>query len=178
MSLFRRLNLAAAKENADFLVIGGMAVIFYGYSRETADLDILVSAVDRELWLKTMANLGYELQVDGGMFLQFLTVYNHDWPVDFMLVKEATFAPMAQAAREVSMLGEKVKIPSLEHLLALKLHALKHGNPRRFIKDYLDVENLISINKLNIKAEKVKTLFEKYGTMELYEKVSRSLQSE
>ena len=48
----------------------------------------------------------------------------------------------------------------------------------RFLKDFLDVENLIRINGLDVKSENVRQLFLKYGTVELYEKVSRSLASE
>jgi hypothetical protein len=60
-------------------------------------------------------------------------------------------------------------------LIALKLHALKNGRFERFLKDFLDTENLILINRLDIKSENMRQLFAKYGTMELYDKISRSL---
>jgi hypothetical protein len=37
MGLFEQLTEAAQNQALDFLVIGGLAVSFYGYSRETAD---------------------------------------------------------------------------------------------------------------------------------------------
>jgi hypothetical protein len=61
-------------------------------------------------------------------------------------------------------------VPSLEHLLALKLHALKNTRMHRFLKDFLDGENLIRINRLDIKSGKVRELFEKYGTTECMKK--------
>lgn len=92
-----------------------------------------------------------------------------------MLVQEKTFALMFAASREADLYGTQSRIPLLEHLIALKLHALKNGRFDRFLKDYLDVENLIRINRLDIKSENIRQLFAKYGTMELYDKVSRSL---
>jgi len=61
-------------------------------------------------------------------FAQFSPAQHGAWPVDLMFVKRGTFSPMLAAAREVEMYGVRLKIPSLEHLLALKLHALKHGH--------------------------------------------------
>jgi hypothetical protein len=40
-----------------------------------------------------------------------------------MLVNEATFLPMWKDCRDVQMMGAQMKIPSLEYLMALKLHA-------------------------------------------------------
>ena len=79
---------------------------------------------------------------------------------------------MFDCGRVVDFYGTTSRIPSLEHLIALKLHALKNTRPRRFLKDFLDVSNLIRINHLDIKSESIRRLFEKYATMELYEKMS------
>jgi hypothetical protein len=98
--------------------------------------------------------------------------------VDLMLVQEKTFAPILAASREADFFGVKTRVPSLEHLLALKLHSLKNTRMHRFLKDFLDVENLIRINQLDIRSTSVRELFDKYGTPDLYEKISRSLASE
>ena len=92
-----------------------------------------------------------------------------------MLVRDTTFGPMFAAGHEADLYGVRSFIPSLEHLLMLKLHALKNSRIDRFLKDFLDVEHLIRINKLDIKSKNIKQLFAKYGTMELYEKVSTAL---
>jgi len=82
---------------------------------------------------------------------------------------------MFAAATSADLFGVKTKVPSLEHLIALKLHALKNTRAQRFLKDFLDVENLIRINQLDIKSKTIRDLFEKYGTPDLYEKISRAL---
>ncbi len=91
-----------------------------------------------------------------------------------MLVNTQTFEPMMDSAREVEMFGAKVMIPSVEHLLALKIHALKYTRAHRFLKDFMDVEGMIRISGLDPRSEKVRQLFLKYGTLDLYEKTVRA----
>ena len=92
-----------------------------------------------------------------------------------MLVAEPTFNPMLEQSTVIEVLASKPRIPSVEHLLALKLHALKHTRPHRFLKDFQDVVGLIECQKLDVKSEKVRKLFQKYANMDLYEKVVRAL---
>jgi hypothetical protein len=69
----------------------------------------------------------------------------------------------------------KIRVPCVEHLIALKLHSLKQGRIHRFLKDFQDVVGLIECNRLDPRSEKVKTLFEKYGNAELYGQVLRAV---
>jgi hypothetical protein len=59
-------------------------------------------------------------------------------------------------------------------MLCLKLHALKHARAGRFLKDFLDVENLVKVNKVDWRSNAIRQLFLKYGNIELYEKISRA----
>lgn len=175
MKFFETLDTETRKRNLQFLVIGGLAVNLYGYSRDTADLDLLISAGEREQWVALFSELGYTIYRDAGVFIQLSPPQQGAWPVDLMLVQKQTFETMFTASREENLYGTRSQIPSLDHLIALKLHALKHGRFDRYLKDFLDVENLILINRLDIKSENMRQLFAKYGTMELYDKVSQSL---
>jgi len=170
MGLFQQINEESSKRNLQFLVIGALAVNMHGYSRDTADLDLLVRQEERDEWLKFFFQLGYSLSEDRGAFAQFEPPNAGAWPVDLMFVREPTFREILSFGMRVEMFGEQLLIPTLEHLIALKLHALKHGHVERFLKDYLDVENLVRVNKVNLHEDKVRQLFLKYGTVELYEK--------
>ena len=174
MGLFQTIRQEAQKRKLRFLVIGGLAVNFHGYARDTADLDLLIGRDDRERWLRLFFSLAYSVYRDADTFVQLSPPQAGAWPVGLMLVKEATLEPMLTAGIEVEMYGVQLLIPTLEHLLALKLHALKHGHLERHSKDFLDVENLVRINKVDLRSERIRQLFLKYGTLELYEKVSRT----
>jgi hypothetical protein len=175
VSFFATIHEAAAMRRLRLIVIGGLAVNHYGCARDTGDLDFLVSQDDREAWAGLLKELGYASFHDGGSFIQYNPPAQNAWPVDLMLVQEKTFAPMFDASQAADLFGVKARVPSLEHLLALKLHALKHTRMSRFLKDFLDVENLIRVNRLDISAASLRELFAKHGTPDLYEKISRSL---
>ena len=178
MSFFATIHEEAASRKLRFLVIGGLAVNHYGYSRETSDLDFFISQNDRSQWMELLKHFGYSSHNDGGNFIQYNPPAQNAWPVDLLLVQEKTFAPILAASQQADFFGVKTRVPSLEHLIALKLHALKNTRMSRFLKDFLDVEYLIRINQLDIKSKNIHELFEKYGTPDLYDKISRSLASE
>lgn len=158
-----------------FLVIGGHAVNLYGYARETADLDFLACSDDRLAWITLFASLGYYIFSEASSFAQLASDKETAWPVDLMFVRPTTFKPMLDASHVVEFYGTTSRVPALEHLIALKLHAIKNTRRHRFLKDFLDVENLIRVNQLNMKSENIRRLFEKYATLEVYEKMSAAL---
>src|SRR5262245_7067777 len=163
MGLLDDIHSQANQRRLDFLVIGGLAIIFHGHSRDTADLDLLIRAEKRVAWLELLVGLRYSVVNDARTFLQLSPPEKGAWPVDLMLVKDSTFDPMLSAAMEVEIYGVRVKIPCLEHLLALKLHALKHGHIERYSKDLLDVEALVRANALDLRSDSMRQIFLKYG---------------
>ena len=68
------------------------------------------------------------------------------------MVNETTFAGFLAEAFEHQFRTARLKTPSLEHLFALKLHALKQGLPRRDAKDFGDLTQLIYSNRVGYKA--------------------------
>jgi len=177
MELYRRLKAAAQRRGLRFILVGGHAVNLHGYARSTTDLDILVCKDDREAWLSAAAELGYALSRDGLTFLQLRTPEPPGWPLDLMLVGRGTFEGMAQAAQPMRLFDEEVLVASLSHLLALKLHALKHTNVGRVLKDYEDVLNLAAINQMDLRSDGFRDLCLRYGTTELYERILRLSQA-
>jgi predicted nucleotidyltransferase len=177
MGLFDHLNDDAKQRNLRFVVIGGLAVNLYGHSRDTADLDLLVLSEARGEWLKYFLALGYTIYHDGGAFIQLAPPEKGAWPVDLMLVNSHTFTLIMMAAVEMDIYGHRMLVPSLEHLIALKVHALKHTHVDRFMKDFTDIENLIRANNLDVRSENIRQLFLKYGSVELYEKIIRACEA-
>src|SRR5262249_35038269 len=104
-------------------------------------------------------------------FTQFTPPEPTAWPVDLMFVSDSTFAKMLAGSLEVALVGTKVRIPSVDHLIALKLHALKYTHPRRELKDVLDVVNLIEANGIELNGERLLNLCERYGTKKIHDKI-------
>lgn len=156
------------------MIIGGMAVIAHGYPRDTFDLDYLVRRSDREAWKIALAAHEYRLAYEHDNFAQF-TAEPGETDVDLMFVNDSTFDVMFAASAVQDTGASQARFPSLEHLIALKLHVLKQGLRHRMLKDMDDVINLLLANRVDLRQENWRKLFEKYGNRELYEKIARAI---
>src|SRR6478672_10001749 len=103
MGLFQTLEAEAGKRGLEFVVIGGLAVNVYGYSRDTADTDLLISDTARADWHKFFAELGYVVFAEQGPFTQLKPPKEGAWPVDLMIVKERTFRQFYDSGRTVEL---------------------------------------------------------------------------
>ena len=99
-------------------------------------------------WHALLTGLGYKLDNEHTVFRQYALREGVGWPVALMLVNEKTFEGIAEGAKLVAIQGAHLYIASVEHLIALKLHALKHSRLSRFFKDLDDVVNLIAATTL------------------------------
>ncbi len=79
MNLFESLSRRAGEKKLRFLVIGGLAVNFYGYSRETADVDLLICRDSKSDWLDLLFELGLRLEHDAGVFIQLKSPSDQAW---------------------------------------------------------------------------------------------------
>jgi len=156
-----------------FLVVGGHAVTAHGHARFTYDLDLLVRRSQRDAWVPKLEGLGYAVFREHATFVQ-MSPSGEGTELDLMLVSDETFAGLWAAACPILLAGVEAKMPSLKHLMALKLHVLKQGLARRTVKDLDDVIMLVLKNELDIRTDEWRSLFSRYGTAELYEKVLRA----
>lgn len=139
------------------------------------DLDLLVRDRDRAEWLEMLATLDYRVFHADDVFVQWSPPTVEPWPVDLMLVSDATFGGIVADASEVDFGGTTATVPSLEHLIALKLHVLKDARPPREIKDLADVVQLIAVNRLDARTDAFRRLCETYGSVALYERIIEAL---
>jgi len=108
----------------------------------------------------------YTLHAETRTFFQMHPSDEQTLPVDVMMVNEPTFAKMLALAKECSALPPAARVVSLEHLLALKCHAIKHGHPGRVEKDVDDELGLVRANQLDVTASDWREIFLKYGPPE------------
>jgi hypothetical protein len=174
VKLLEAIATGAAERGLPFLVAGGHAVIAHGNPRNTFDLDLIIRRVDRAGWEDLASRLNYTFFREGPTFLQFNPPHKDILPLDMMMVSEETFAKLAADAVPAPVRVEGAKVVSLNHLLALKCHAIKHGHKGRIVKDADDVINLVQANRLDPDAPDIREMFRKHGTEELYQKVRKA----
>ncbi|MBI4398229.1 MAG: hypothetical protein HY586_03810, partial [Candidatus Omnitrophica bacterium] len=94
-------------------------------------------------------------------------------PIDLLLNDKETLKSILENGKKVTVMSYPVIIPSLEHLLAMKFHAVKGNYQRRFYKDIPDILSLIEKNNVRIDSDSFRELCLKYGSQELYDEIKR-----
>lgn len=117
------------------------------------------------------------LHREASAFLQFNPPPDSQFPVDMMFVADEVFERMRACAGQSSVAGVSFGVVSLLHLIALKCHAIQHGQPLRRIKDTEDLIQLIGINGLDLNEPELRATILKHGNNELYEKLRRACAS-
>ena len=133
-----------------FMLIGGYAVIHYGYSRTTGDMDIWLDTgnENRDRLIKALAGFGIEeeslTQLSGMDFTNPLPVFfvgETPRRVDFItLISNLNFEEAYAAVNYIDMEGQKVPVIHYNHLILSKLVSDRS-------KDKADIEELQKINR-------------------------------
>jgi len=177
MGALAQIQRAATARQLRFVLIGGFAVNAHGYSRVTGDLDLAVPRNDRLEWRALIGDLGYRLVAENERFFQFQSMTGSGLPIDVMLANGSTFEAFWKEAKDTLADGTTFRVVALEHLIAMKLHVLKQAKLHRFMKDYQDVVSLVWLNGIDLASASYRALFEKYGTLDLYEKIRRACEA-
>jgi predicted nucleotidyltransferase len=155
----------------DWLMIGGHAVNHYGFLRATQDIDFMIAAADEPAVRRVMSEAGFT-NIAAHEAVTFFNRPGSPLRVDFLKVDSATMRELLAAAVTVDYSGMgRVKLPRLQDLIAMKLHALKSGSPQREDKDFPDIVHLVIENGLTVERE-LRTLCQRFGTPELYQRLS------
>ncbi len=152
----------------DYLVIGGHAINAYCEPRATLDVDFLIRKRDRPRWCALLAAEGFKLKHEAENFIQFSPPYGVAFRLDLMLVNDSTFTKLYGTARRMPCLGTEVLIPDILNLIALKVHAIRHGPRERHNKDWLDIENLVRAARMQPRGDQLRDIFHSQGTGQMY----------
>lgn len=161
MSVFD-ICLKAHEQGLRSLLIGGHAVIAHGHPRNTFDLDLAVARPTVDQWRDFILAEGYAVHHEATTFIQFIPPCDQVLPLDLMIVSVETFEKFEKEGLPVPSLERQgLRMVSLEHLLALKSHAVRHGHAGRVEKDVDGVIGLVKANHLDVGAGEWRELFTK-----------------
>jgi hypothetical protein len=159
------------KEKTSCILIGGFAVNFHKVSRTTADVDFLITKQDFDKISDDLNGAGYKELSRHENFAHFQSPRAGLVGVDFMFVDQATFEKIRQEGQKIRVGKNEFVVPSLLHLIALKLHSMKFNLKDRLAKDFPDVIGLIRTNNINIYDKHFKESCLKYGSEEIYQRI-------
>jgi hypothetical protein len=172
MKLLDLLYEQSSKRRLIFLLAGGHAVNAYVTGRQTGDIDLVVPLAEKKQWKELVLSLRYSLHFEQGAFLQFRPPEPGWWPLDLILVDEATFDQMKQEAVAVDFGGaHRCLVVSPSHLIAMKCHAAKQPGRDDPVKDIRDIVELAKHVKLDLTSDEFAALCMRYGNEELLRKI-------
>jgi hypothetical protein len=158
------------------LIIGGWALQAHGYARNTVDVDCMVSAADDQTVADRLRRVGFECFDEQVAFRRFKHNVDPFLVVDVMRVSAETFEKMWNASVLFQVAGLELHVPSLLHLIALKLHAAT--NEHRAGKDLEDIRQLLAANPGALSSADLETLCNRFGTLEHLNSLKAWLQAQ
>jgi hypothetical protein len=160
-SVFRLILNKFTQEHVTFGLIGGFALHSAGYTRATTDIDFLVAQEDVSKVKRIMLAYGYELLGESEDISNYLGKMEDLGKVDFLHAHRKYSRAMLVRAIDKDILGGtfKAKIVIPEDIIGLKLQS-GVNDPRRLVKDMLDIETLIHINHKTLDMTLVREYFE------------------
>lgn len=173
---FKLISNISRKAKITCILIGGFAVNYYKVSRQTVDVDFMITKEAFDKIMPELKSSGYKIDYSQAVFTRLTNTKAGFLDIDFMFVDKDTLDKILKEAREISIAGEKFLVPALNHIIALKLHAIKYNPKVREYKDLSDIINMIRINNLDYKDKDFRELCLKYGTEELYKKIINALE--
>jgi hypothetical protein len=145
-----RLVADLNEHQIDYVVIGAVALMAYGYPRFTEDIDLILNSNGLDRFHRELIGLGYSPAFDGarkrlrstrdGIPIELIS--SGEYPGDGK-PKPVSFPDPSEASVEI----DGVKFPTLEKLVELKLAAGITAPDR--LKDLADVQELIKIRGLS-----------------------------
>lgn len=171
-TIFHLISDIFRKAGIDVVLIGGFAVNHYKVTRQTIDIDFLCTREDYDKIKGLLEGEGYKAYRKEENFIQLENKGSGLMDIDFMFVDKDTLNKIEESGRKIEIAGQSFVIPSLFHLIALKLHSIKN-NSKREITDFPDIIRLIVSNSIDVNDYDFKNLCLKYGTSELYEKIKK-----
>jgi len=161
----------AALKNLPCLLIGGNAVILFGFARNTIDIDLLVPMARRSAWLDLMRELQFRLYHGTDAFAQFEPGGAGMVSVDLMFVDDHTWARLSAGPVERVIEGYSVKLPRPEHLIALKLHSASSPGRSRPEADWEDIRQIIRICGVDASDPQFREMVVRYGGEEAIRRI-------
>ncbi len=173
-STLQLLAGALSKRGSRALLVGGHALQVHGVTRQTLDIDCLASDQIGAVLHEILVAAGYQEAARSDNFVRYTHPAVQMVDVDLLLVDVATFDPMLEQGTTHALYGEALRVPSLEHLIALKLHAIRN-DARREARDLADIVELLRHNPGSVESPRLKELCQRYGPPSIRARIERHL---
>jgi hypothetical protein len=154
------------REGIRYSLAGGLALLAWGHARTTNDVDFVVELANAQRVQTFAESLGYETTHASSGFS------NHRHPdggfgaVDFIYVTGTTADQVFDGATRRPAVGVDLPVTRPEHLIAMKVLAMKN-RAMRVLVDAPDIGFLLSLP--GVDRAKVRDYFQQHGLLKIYD---------
>ena len=178
MTIQTILDIASRQLSAagvDSILIGGFAVNYHGYTRNTLDVDFMIVAEQLDAVKKIMIQAGFtNSTIDENV--AFFSAPDSALRVDFLPVDRDTMRQLLSNAIVANIHGCDIKVPSLQDLLAMKIFSLSQNMTRRMGKDLADIVFLSVLHNLDLESDLL-PLCNRFGTRNTYDLIRNEVEA-
>jgi hypothetical protein len=171
--VLNRIDAVLTTRGSRYALAGGVALAAYGHPRLTLDLDIVTEADAQDALVASMESTGYVT------LYRSLSFSNHRHPdrewgrVDFIYVRGETAARLFAGVRIVpGPAGRPVSVPRPEHLIAMKVQAMKNA-PERTWQEMVDISYPLTLDGTD--RREAREYFAKASLLQRWEELERGL---
>jgi hypothetical protein len=162
-------DLLAASSRA-FLVVGGHALTAYSVVRQTIDVDCLIAFNKTNALAQILRGGGYREIGRTENAVRYANSAPELPDVDVLLVDASTFEKLFAESKILRRGQHDFRVPSLRHLIALKLHAIRN-DPRREARDFADIAELLRANPGKISRQELQQIAQQFAPAEFETKL-------
>ncbi len=170
-TIFQSLIGFFKQEQIDYALVGSFALKAYGYLRATQDVDFLVRGIHQGTIITYLESLGYETIYRSAGYSNHVHPLANLGRIDFIYVEGETADVILSEAKPLLVFDDtSIPVVRAEHLIALKIFAMKN-DPERSFREMADLQYLLKLPELDM--EEIRGYFEKYGQMEKYDELTK-----
>ena len=159
-----------------FVLVGGFAVNFHNVTRNTDDVDFLMTEENFEKVWPFLNEAGYcnmKKQYLCARLRRDVEPQGRYPDIDILFINPETFQMIQKDTQDMDLGEKKMKVVSLRHLMAMKLHSLKNNPSGREVPDMGDLLGLVQINRVDVHKPSFKEFCLKYANEEIYNRLVR-----
>lgn len=158
------------REGIPYALAGGNALLAWGHQRPTHDVDFVVDGIHRSRVLAYAESLGYETTFASEGFSNHYHREQAFGHVDFLYVYDQTAEVFFTDTPHRQTFGLDLPVLRPEHLIAMKVHAMKQ-RPMRVLIDAPDIAYLMRLPGLDRK--RVREYFVQHGLLKIYDELEK-----
>ena len=154
------------------VLVGGAAVNQYAPTRLTFDVDMVIEEGDEVAFSDALRQQGFERIHRTENFARFKPPAP-GFIVDLLFLDSRTFHAMWEMGRDITLAGRSFRIAAPEHLICMKLHALKFGRESRMDRDVADILHMMKQCGWTPDTDEFSAACSQYGTPDLRDLIRR-----